>query len=288
MARFSGFDFFGLRSKPPERGADLLDQRGLEAAASAPASLFRRVHSVFFWALLVVTVPIWSTLALVACIVTLPFDRRRNAAHMIACSWGWFWTRFPPYWTIHVRGRKKLPWRGRGVIVANHLSILDIPLMLGLFRPFKWVAKQSTFRLPFLGNAMALIGYIEILRGDRGSVMKMLRDCRKWIEREVPVFLCPEGTRSKDGRLKPFKNGAFQLAVEMDCPVYPIAVWGTRRGLPKHGLLLQGTHMDVRVLDPVHPRDCDHDMDTLRETVREAIRLEVDRLRRLPLHAGTE
>jgi 1-acyl-sn-glycerol-3-phosphate acyltransferase len=87
----------------------------------------------------------------------------------------------------------------------------------------------------------------------------------------VPVLLFPEGTRSRDGRLQPFKDGAFRLALDAGCPVFPVAIAGTFDSLPKTGVVLrQGMRARVRVLDPVSPAD-HPSMDALRAAVRDAL-----------------
>jgi 1-acyl-sn-glycerol-3-phosphate acyltransferase len=177
-----------------------------------------------------------------------------------------------PIWSVRVEGREKLPWKGAAVLVANHLSILDILVLYGLFRPFKWVAKGELFRVPFVGWNMILSDYVPIWRGDRESVRKMMARCRGHLDRGVPVLIFPEGTRSEDGVLRPFKDGAFRLATDADCPVFPIAVSGTYDALPKHGVRLRGAmKARVRVLDPLYPKDFGHDPAALREAARRAI-----------------
>ena len=88
----------------------------------------------------------------------------------------------------------------------------------------------------------------------------------------MPVLLFPEGTRSLDGTLQPFKDGAFRLACEAGCPIIPVALSGTERGLPKHGIMLRNRmHARVEVLAPVDPADHGDDPARLREAVRAAI-----------------
>jgi 1-acyl-sn-glycerol-3-phosphate acyltransferase len=82
----------------------------------------------------------------------------------------------------------------------------------------------------------------------------MMDHCLAHLARGTPVLLFPEGTRSPDGRLQPFKDGAFRLAIEAGCPVIPIAVTGTFDAMPKSGILIRnGMRAHVRVLDPISP-----------------------------------
>jgi 1-acyl-sn-glycerol-3-phosphate acyltransferase len=227
--------------------------------------------SILYWAFVVVTMPVLFVGALAVFAVTVPFDRRRVALHLYSCAWATFYVVMNPLWRVRVGGREKLPWRGAAVIVANHLSLLDILVVYALFRPFKWVAKAELFRLPFLGWNMVLNDYVRIRRGDPESVRKMMEHCRRHLARGTPVLLFPEGTRSRDGRLQAFKDGAFRLAHDARCPVIPIAVSGTGEVLPKHGLVLRRRmRASVRVLSPIPARE-HATSDALREAARAAI-----------------
>lgn len=215
-----------------------------------------RAFSVAFWIFFGLTLPVLFAIALLVFAVTVAFDRRRVALHLFSCLWATFYVWLNPLWRCRVVGRERLPWRGPAVLVANHLSLLDIVVVYGLFRPFKWVSKAELFRVPILGWNMALNDYVPVRRGDRDSIRRMMDHCRVHLTRGTPVLLFPEGTRSRDGRLQPFKEGAFRLAVEAGVPVIPVLVTGTSDALPKHGLVLR-SRMDARVevLPPLHPRD---------------------------------
>jgi 1-acyl-sn-glycerol-3-phosphate acyltransferase len=214
-----------------------------------------RLVSYGYWALIFVTCPVFFVGALAIWLVTLPFDRRRVLLHLYSCAWATFYVVINPYWRLDVVGREKLPWRGGAVLVANHASLIDILVLFGLFRPYKWVSKAENFRLPFVGWNMRLNGYVSLVRGDRSSVVAMLAQCSRLLARGNPVLFFPEGTRSRDGSLQPFKDGAFELAVEHNVPLIPVAVHGTSRALPKHGVVLEA-HVDARVevLDQLDPQ----------------------------------
>ncbi|HLL52197.1 MAG TPA: lysophospholipid acyltransferase family protein, partial [Myxococcaceae bacterium] len=227
-------------------------------------------------------------MALVILAVTWPFDRNRVVLHLFTCAWAQLYFRMNVMWRMRVAGREKLPWRGAAVLVANHESLGDILVLFGLFRPFKWVSKRSVFSVPFLGWNMWLNGYVGVVRGDRESVIRMLRECEAWLDRGMPVLLFPEGTRSPDGQVKAFKDGAFVLATKKGCPVIPIVLTGTSRALPKHGFVIRD-HVDcrVQVLDPVDPAPFGGDVAALREHVRGLMIAEKDRMEgRVPAHGS--
>ena len=228
-----------------------------------------RAISLAYWTLLAVTCPVFFVGALIVFALTAPFDRRRVALHLYSSAWASFYVRVNPLWTVRVEGRERLPRHGAAVLVANHASLIDILVLFGLFRPYKWVSKASNFKLPFIGWNMWLNDYVPLKRGDRESVLAMLEHCERHLDAGSPILMFPEGTRSPDGALKAFKDGAFDIAVAHGVPVIPIAVHGTAAALPKHGLVLE-QHVDARieVLEPIAPGS---DAAALRDATRARI-----------------
>ncbi len=145
------------------------------------------------------------------------------------------------------------------VYCANHQSILDI-LVLGGVLPhdFKWAAKRSLMKIPFLGWHLQLAGHVPVDRkqGSRAAV-EVIQRFEKVLEQGKPLLAFPEGTRSEDGVVRPFKNGGFYAAVRTDTPIVPVALEGTHR-LMKKGALDTGDGtlrvVDVRIGAPVHSK----------------------------------
>ncbi len=232
----------------------------------------RYLYSWAFWLFFGVSCGVMFLLALVVFAVTFPFDRKGRVLHLFSCFWAQLYFYVNPRWQLRIEGRERLPWRGPAVLVSNHQSLGDVLVLFGLYRPFKWVSKKSVFGLPLLGWNMRLNRYVPLVRGQRESVVKMMRDCERWLACGVPVLMFPEGTRSEDGQVKAFKDGAFQLAVKLQCPVIPIALSGTGNTLPKHGLLLDSrADCRVQVLPAIHPHEVSGDVERLREAAKAAI-----------------
>jgi 1-acyl-sn-glycerol-3-phosphate acyltransferase len=230
-----------------------------------------RALSVLFWTTIVLTSPIFFVGALLVWALTVAFDRRLVALHLYSSAWAVFYVRVNPLWRLRVTGRERLPWRGGAVLVANHASLVDILVLFDLFRPFKWVSKAEIFRVPVIGWNMRLNRYVRLVRGDSSSVRKMLARCGQLLDAGSPVLIFPEGRRTDDGELQRFKDGAFELAVRHRVPVFPIAVHGTRRALPKHGMVLrERVDARVEVLPPLEPSDYP-DVTALRDAAREQI-----------------
>ena len=215
--------------------------------------MLRRLASLLFWAFLGLSSAVLFPVALLLWAATRPFDQRTRALHLFTCWWASLYTRLNPWWPVTVLGRERIP-AGPSVLVANHLSLLDILVLFRLSTPFTWVSKAENFRVPLIGWNMRLNRYIPLTRGDRESVLRMLAQCEQALRDGTPVMMFPEGTRSRDGLLRPFKPGAFELALRVGVPVVPVVVCGTGDALPRRGFVLRGRHeISVTVLHPVEP-----------------------------------
>lgn len=212
----------------------------------------RQVASVIFWAFIVVTSLLLFPIAVLIWAVTAPFDRRRIALHRFTCFWASLYTWCNPGWPVTITGREHIEAGRTYMLVANHLSLLDILVLFRLFKDFKWVSKVENFKVPVIGWNMSMNRYVPLKRGDRDSVIEMMSLCRERLAEGSSIMMFPEGTRSTTGEMRPFKTGAFDLAIEAEIPVIPIVIRGTRNALPKRGFVLQGRHaISVTVLPEV-------------------------------------
>ncbi len=211
---------------------------------------------------------VWPPLLAVTLLLTWPFDRNRVVAGRLLRLCGALVSRSFPFWRIRIDGR----WpRGRGayVVVANHNSFLDIFVLSNIPHEMKWVAKKSLFRIPWVGWCFIMSGDIPLERGDASSALSVLGRARRYLDRGMSVMLFPEGTRSRDGRMLPFKSGAFKLAIDAGVPVLPIAVSGTAHGMPKGSPWVRPARIHVQILEPVPVAGLgDGDATRLRDEVR--------------------
>ena len=213
----------------------------------------KSLASVWSWfaVLMVVLLGFWLQLALF--LVALPFDRRRAVAGRFFRLMGVTAAKLNPLWSFGAAGEVPASGPRRAVVVSNHASNADVFLISHLPWEMKWLGKSSLFPIPFLGWSMWLAGDIPVKRGARDSVEEAMRRCAGWLERDMPVMIFPEGTRSKTGELGPFKDGAFRLAIETKSALLPLAVAGTHDALPKHdwrfgrsrGRVMVGTPIDT-------------------------------------------
>ena len=237
----------------------------------------RPLLSTLFWLFLAVSSILLFPVALLVWAVTAPFDRKLRLLHLFTCFWASLYTWTNPAWPVRIEGRQHIRPDEAYVMVANHLSLLDILVLFRLFRHFKWVSKAENFRIPCIGWNMRLNGYIELRRGERASVIEMMRACERTLAEGSSIMMFPEGTRSTTGRMRAFKPGAFELALEAKRPILPLVIQGTSDALPKRGYVLQGRHpITVNVLPEIPYESFAHEsVEGLTRRVREVIAAEL-------------
>ena len=213
--------------------------------------LLRDLASAWAWVALVTGVTGVFVVVLAVFLETYPFDRRRLVAGRtfrlggVALAW------LHPYWSFGTSGPIVRPRKRKTVFVCNHESQADPFLVSHLPWEMKWLSKESIFKVPCMGWCMYLVGDVPIRRGQRDSVGVAMQAMRAWLDRDVPVMMFPEGTRSADGSLGPFKDGAFRLAIEAQADLFPLALRGTRAALPKHAWRFGRSKALVRCGHPI-------------------------------------
>ena len=185
-------------------------------------------------------------------VILYPFDKQRKVAHAQCYWWSDILTNFNPDWEMDISGLENIDKKKTYVIVANHQSMADIVMLYQIKTQFKWVAKESLFKIPFLGWCMSLAKHIKLERGKLSSIKKVYREAAEWLRQDMSVLFFPEGTRSETDEMNEFQNGAFKLAIREKRPVLPILIQGTRDAIPKHGRRFAGkTHCKLKVLPPI-------------------------------------
>lgn len=138
------------------------------------------------------------------------------------------------------------------VLMANHESALDIlVLFLVVPRDVRFLAKRSLFYIPFLGWSMWLAGFVPVDRDQTDGARKVFEELVDRVRDGLSILVFPEGTRSRDGRLLPFKKSGFLLALKAGIPVVPIGISGSRGVLGWRGLLIGPGEVVVRVGAPI-------------------------------------
>jgi 1-acyl-sn-glycerol-3-phosphate acyltransferase len=161
---------------------------------------------------------------------------------------------------LRVLGREHLQPGQTYVVMSNHESLYDIPVMFvamaaaGRQGNLRMVTKTELFRIPIFGAAMKNAGFVEIDRNNRQRAIRSLAEAKAKLAGGTHVWISPEGTRSKTGELQPFKKGPFQLALDAMLPVLPAALVGTRDVLGKHGWrTTRGVDVTVVLNPPIDP-----------------------------------
>jgi 1-acyl-sn-glycerol-3-phosphate acyltransferase len=227
----------------------------------------------------------YTYLEFAACMVgVLPFAaasrlrHRKDPVPRMAGRWvrrlGTTSSALTPLWKFSVEGEAPADIDHKSyIVVANHESQADPFLLSHLPWDMRWVAKEELFRPPVSGWLMRLGGDIPLRRGKRDSIKEMFDACKYTLANGLSVMIFPEGTRSRDGALLPFKSGAFQLAMETGRPILPIALAGTRRCRPKGSLWFGEAKAIAKVLKPLDPADFQGSkgMERLRDAARASI-----------------
>jgi 1-acyl-sn-glycerol-3-phosphate acyltransferase len=230
------------------------------------------LFNAWAWVETVLLVILGTPVFFVVWLLTAPFDRGRYVAGRLFRLLGVTSVKLNPLWHFETEGTFIRDPRRPYVAVSNHESYADIFLISHLPWEMKWISKEAMFRIPLFGWMMRLAGDISVKRGERGSAARALAAARDRLARHVSVMIFPEGTRSRDGKLLPFKDGAFRLAIESRVPILPIVVAGTRDAMAKGSFRFQKARARVKVLSPIETAGLTlDDVEALREKTRSII-----------------
>ena len=223
---------------------------------------------------------VWTVLATVVfgsiCILSSYFSKTGNLPHLVARIWANSILLVSGI-RVTLNGLDNLIADRPVIYMVNHQSNFDIPVLLGrLPVQFRWLAKAELFRIPILGRGMSGSGYISIDRSNRKSAMQSLVRAADTIRNGTSVLIFPEGTRSLDGNLQPFKKGGFVLTVDAGVPVIPMVICGTWSIMPKDRLRIRPRPVTLDILPPVDTsaftrKTKDDLMETVHRQMSEAI-----------------
>jgi len=188
------------------------------------------------------------------CIVALcvaPFDREGFFIHKIGRLWAHIYIRIAGV-HVSVTGAGSLtspPY----IFMCNHQSALDIHVLLAYLPfSFKFIAKRSLFLIPFFGWAIKRAGYISLDRENPKQALKAMDEASRRIQAGVNILVFPEGTRTADGNLLPFKKGAFALALKARVPIVPVGIRGTATCQPEgYQVPVQGGSVSLNLGEPI-------------------------------------
>ncbi len=213
------------------------------------------IKSLWVWLSSIIFILLAFPVALIMWLAALAFDPKRVMNNWWMIIQGIVLTKMNPFWKVMVDGREKIDQKQAYVIIPNHQSLLDIVFFNMLRHPLRWVSKAEIFRVPIVGWEMRMVRYIELIRGNKASVVSMMEKCAESLNDGISVVIFPEGTRSLTGAIGRFKTGAFQIALKNDKPLLPVLIDGTGEIMPKRGGIIfrNQKRVRLRVLDPIFP-----------------------------------
>jgi 1-acyl-sn-glycerol-3-phosphate acyltransferase len=210
------------------------------------------IRTVFVWSCIVAATLVLGTLAL----VTYPFDRKGRVVHHYARLWGKV-ALLANRVKVTVEGIENVKGEGPYIFMSNHQGTYDIFTLLGYLPfQFKWLAKKELFSIPFFGWTMAAAGYVSIDREGTRQTVEAMNEAAERIRDGMSVVIFPEGSRSPDGTIQPFKKGGFTLAIKSKVPIVPIAIAGSREIMPKDKLTATRGEIRVRMDHPIETQNC--------------------------------
>lgn len=236
-------------------------------------------RSIWIWIATITLIVVW--LPLLALIRLFDFDPVRYRTGRWFRLLGVAVAKVNPSWRIHISGERIRDPRRPYVVVSNHQSLADIPLLSHLPWEMKWIAKEDLFDIPIMGWMMRMAGDIPVDRESRRKGVQALHHAGRYLQQKCSVMIFPEGTRSPDGRVRGFTDGAFHLAIRAKVPILPVALEGSYGCLPKHNWKFgEPQEIFMKVFPPIETEGMtSRDVPILREKARRMIIEQVARWR---------
>lgn len=236
-----------------------LNYNCLKKSASQKEGLVSRLIkfciACYVWIIIPTLTVIFASLVLLSAPLVIVIDSRRNFLHLLGSMWAKSIVLCNPWWTFKIEGKENLPPEDVPVVyVANHQSQADILSVFLLSRQFRWLAKDSLFKIPFLGWAMFAVGYVPVKRGQKRSHSECMRRSKNHLMNRTSMLFFPEGTRSPNGKLQTFKMGAFKLANESQVAIVPLTLQGASSLLPKGSITPSIATVTITIHPAIQPR----------------------------------
>lgn len=206
-------------------------------------------------------------------LLTFWWDKRLWLLHRYSIVWALSYIWANPFWKIDIKGEENIKKGQTYIIVSNHQSALDIVLLYGLWMHFKWVARKEIFSIPVIGWNLWLNRHIAIDRTSVRSARKMILQAQKHLKMGSSILIFPEGTRSMDGTIKRFKEGAFMLAKKANCAILPVVLEGSMEVFPRNGYVIKAKQtFKLRILPEIKPESFQNkEVDELAKEVQATI-----------------
>jgi 1-acyl-sn-glycerol-3-phosphate acyltransferase len=178
-------------------------------------------------------------------------SRTGKAAFQLCQVWAWFLIK-AGFSRVVIKGLENVEPGRSYVIIPNHVSLYDIPALLsGLGVPFRWIIKKELMKIPGFGYGLYASRNVFIDRSNRERAIASIRKGVERLPKGVSLLFFPEGTRSPNGKLLPFKKGAFVTALDAEMPLLPVSINGSREIMPKGSLVFKPGTIEVIIGQPI-------------------------------------
>ena len=212
----------------------------------------KKLISILYYLFFTITALFFLPVVVFVWLITWSFDSNLRVLHLFTQYWESFLLFVVPTWRIKVIGKEKIDKKKKYVIVSNHQSEFDILLASKLYTHFKWISKESAFHYPIIGWVMKMNKYIALKRGDKRSIVHMIKECIQNLNQGNSIWIYPEGTRSKTGVLRSFSSGAFVIAKKAKVGILPVVINGTKNIQEKGAWTLNfKAKISIEVLDEI-------------------------------------
>lgn len=211
------------------------------------------LYRIYQW---LIAAPIMVLLTILACLVSIP------GTFIAGHRWGGYWA--PMIWSrcvcalafirVKVVGKELLSKHQSYVFVCNHQGAFDIWAIYGfLGHRFKWLMKKSLEKVPMVGFACKTVGHVFVDDSSVNGIKQTIDSAEKMLKQGMSLVIFPEGSRSHDGHMLPFKRGAFMLASEFGLPVVPMTINGSFKAMPRQTYNITPTTITITIHKPIYP-----------------------------------
>ena len=199
------------------------------------------------------------------------FDKSGNLSHRVSSLWCRLLCKLNGV-KVEIEGLENILKNRPQIFVSNHQGYFDIFALSGYLPvQIRWVAKSSLFKIPFLGGSMKASGYIPVERGDRKKAYEAFNKTLEKIKEGSSIIIFPEGTRSEDGTIGPFKKGSNLIASRSKSPMIPVTITGSRDIIKKGSASITPGSVRVIISPPVEPIDDKKENEEVLQSIRETI-----------------
>lgn len=210
------------------------------------------IYQLFIWLPLFVLVTIITALTvIIGCLL--------GGERIFSFYPGMWWSKFVCFITlcpVKVKGRENLKKNQSYIFVANHQGAYDIFLIYGFLHiPIKWVMKQSLRKIPFVGKACEMAGFIFVDSSSPKAAANTIHKAEEKLKNGASIAIFPEGSRSWTGKLDKFKKGAYQMAIDLELPIVPVTINGSYDVMPRGKLLINPHEMELIIHKPIETKN---------------------------------